>query len=213
MSTSDKRKSWNVPSAAEVAATEDEMHEHRRGPISWVRKLRVRKSLGVDKSNVRPPIIQRTPVPPVAKATSAPPAPPTLPPPPKLPPPPPPPMSEKRQPQGGEARQAEEALSSPPSRDVETSSPSIVSRDTTTAPRRQIRIGDKARKRRTGSSSTSQARFSTTVERRLTQRDGFGRCSCGQTFRGPSDVIKASYAAHQCGVDRGIDREDWMFDR
>ena len=51
------------------------------------------------------------------------------------------------------------------------------------------------------------------AERTLTLGNGFGRCTCGEMFYGQSDAVKVAFASHTCGVDRGFDRDDPVFDR
>lgn len=176
---------WQVPTPGEVSDVEAERHSRDRGPLAWVRKLRMRSNIGVQKQVTRPPSLGK---PPPAEPEQAPA--------PQLPPPSSPITAEAPSPP---------APLSPPSVTAPPPGASLQRR-------RPVRISDEALRRRTGTKGVTP-QVAPIPERLLTPGEGFGRCSCGDTFYGPPDAVRAAFAGHTCGVDRGIEREGWMFDR
>jgi len=205
MGVKPEQQPWRVPTPEEVAAADGTERQRRAGPLSWVRKLGIRPNVGARRQVAKAPPIGQ---PAVSEATSdiphaaSPVASPV-------------PGSELSEERG--ARDSEVRSASSPSGDGAVASDHSMMPD---APdflgrtqRRRVRISEKALDRRTRRSGTRTAPPHQSDDRTLTLGPGYGRCSCGEMFYGPQDVVTAGYASHQCGVSRGTDRADWMFDR
>jgi hypothetical protein len=184
---------WRVPTPEEVSAAEQTEDQRTRGPISWVRKLRLRAQVGARRSMAKAPSV--FPTPPAPEGFSDVP------------------------------KQSEQPGDLPPSSisGVEGSRAerdghnkdnyAVTSRGTQGAPKRQIRIGEAVRDRRTGRSGPSRTPVAPVVQRKLFYGHEWGRCTCGEMFYGPRDAITYAFGQHQCGVSRGNDGGDWVFDR
>jgi len=198
---SDRHK-WTVPTTGEIAAGHRATETRGRGPLAWVRKLRLRSQVGERREIAKPPVL---PSPLSASATAAsldrgtdlkpgirssrrt-------------------PVSQEPAPPVGTA----EAPTPPPTyEEIEGVLRSEVGR----RPIRRARISDGALRRRAGSNPNFGASPRGAAPRSLSMGLGWGRCSCGQEFRGPRDVVEATFAAHRCGTNRGTDRPDPVFDR
>jgi hypothetical protein len=199
---------WIVPTPDEASAAEQAESEKRRGPIQWVRKLLVRGSVGEEKSVTKPPTIG---APPIAESS--------------LPAAMSPPSGAPPDQRSIQRRGSSDLHAAPESATVPPPTPAHGSpqRQPQPAPppppanpprkRRPVRIGEDVRRRRAGSASAARPSAASPGARSLTHGNGYGRCSCGEIFFGPKDVVGAAFATHTCGVDRGRDREDWIFDR
>jgi hypothetical protein len=201
---------WKVPTPDEVSTSERIKRERQRGPVSWVRKLRIRSQVGAKKRVAKPTEIGRPPT-----SMSAPNAGLPL-----------PPDAGSPDPRTAQLRASADPHQPPESAFIPATTPASLSPPTNPAQvrpsspakptgkqHRPVRINEKARRQRTGRTDVTPPPVAPPSERSLTLGNGFGRCTCGEMFYGRTDVISAAFASHKCGVDRGFDRGDWMFDR
>jgi hypothetical protein len=198
----DNEQRWKGPTAEEVSAQEEAGQERTRGPVAWVRKLRLRGQVGSRRTVARAPTQFQSP-PPSQRPT---------------PPVPPPVLPVVQSPRSADQPDPPKAPN-PVQKGVDITGPEAAGRESEAATdgsgtaRRQIRISPEVRRRRVDRSGQAQSSTRHRPVRELTYGPSYGHCSCGEMFYGPRDVVTASYAEHRCGEARNDDRNDWIFDR
>jgi hypothetical protein len=187
-----------VPTAEEIAAAEQVDATKTTGVFSWIRKrkLRMRTHVGSRRSAPKSPSSTTTGSP-EGEALS------------------PQDLTELRSsksPATGAEPVVRQAAEGPTPTDTGESN-DTTSTEASPPRRRKVSIKKEALDRRTGRQPKPTPRQGKPSAPRLIQGPGYGRCTCGQMFYGPPDVVMAEFATHRCGRDRGEGREDWRFDR
>ena len=216
---SEKDERWIIPTAEQIAAEEQKDSKRQSGTFSWVKKLRLRTQVRPRRTMFTAPSSIDSP--PLPRATLATPI--SVSDRPPLPTPVPDAVDPIADFDGDEVGVLEALRPAPPSTPIVVavaaakipapkSTPLPSESPVPERPRPKVKISEKVRDQRTGRATKPTAPPPSPKRGELSRGHRYGICTCGQEFHGPDDIVTAEFTRHECGKDKGFDR-DPVFDR